>query len=94
MKFSPARIYFNIFKASNSSLNFYLRLRLIPDYFSLYSSVMASHPLSFHLFLDQVLLGLPHTLRWTLVYASMVGLMAWFGIAPFIHKLIGWQIKN
>ncbi|EMR09252.1 hypothetical protein PNEG_02586 [Pneumocystis murina B123] len=98
---SPALIYFDVFQISNSiiysinsSLNFYLRVRLIPDYFSLYPTVMASHPLSFHLFLDQVILGLPYTLRWTLAYASIVGFIAWFGIAPLLYKLICWQIKK
>ncbi|KTW26620.1 hypothetical protein T552_02629 [Pneumocystis carinii B80] len=98
---SPALIYLDVFQISNSiiqsansSLNFYLRVRLIPDYFSLYPSVMASHPLSFHLFLDQVVLGLPYSLRWTIVYASIVGFIAWFGMAPLIYKLICWQIKK
>ncbi|KAG4302432.1 hypothetical protein PCANB_001265 [Pneumocystis canis] len=92
---SPTHVDLKIFRPSYiHSCDIYIHLNLSAAYFSPTSTIMKSYPLFFHITLDQVIYGIPYTLRWTILYSLIIGLIAWFYIGPFIYNYICQQIKE
>ncbi|KAG5519015.1 hypothetical protein PMAC_002546 [Pneumocystis sp. 'macacae'] len=94
---SPANIDISIFydvkNKKPSVATFYIRVISKAAYFSLDPAVMNKHSLPLHITLDKVVYGIPWTLRWTLLYCFIIGVIAWFYFGPFVYYFICRQIS-